>query len=138
MDLVGIADAGADGVDVRINQAGDDGAATKLNDACGGTCQPTYGGGVADGADAAVAYCQCLCRRCVVDDDFAIDEYGVWRGDGLRLRACDAGQCKEEKRKDAGEAVASGGPYWRCMVHSVSTNIALLPGGVRRLILVCL
>jgi len=38
-----------------------------------------------------------------------------------------------------GEASArcKAAPYRRCIVHSVSTNIAVLPGGVRRLTLIC-
>jgi len=43
---------------------------------------------------------------------------------------------KEKTRR--GKRAMQAAPYRRCIVHSVSTNIAVLPGGVRRLTLICL
>ena len=71
-----------------------------------------------------------------IDDEIAVDKEGVRRPRlCLRVRGI-----KSDQRTNRGETDSRylAAPYWRCIVHSVSTNITLFPGGVRRLILDCL
>ena len=91
--------------------------------------------GVADRGNFSGAYRERF-RRCrVMADELSVEQYGV----RYRLRMCagDAGQRTEDSNRDS-HARGAAAPYWRCIVHSVSMNMALLPGGVRRLSLVCL
>ena len=55
----------------------------------------------------------------------------------LGAHGLDAGQRKKKNNCDAGARLQTA-RYKRCIVHSVSMNMAVPPGGVRRLTLVCL
>jgi len=71
-------------------------------------------------------------------DEFRVDEYGIGR---RHLRLCKrivATEMRKKENRDDADARHGIARYWRCIVHSVSMNIALLPGGVRRLTLASL
>ena len=89
---------------------------------------------IAAAAPDHLVYIQQLYSRVLLDPGGA-DALGIAGDPELAARVI-----VERDKKDNGEARAGYGaaPYWRCMVHSVSMNMSLAPGGVRRLILICL
>ena len=96
MHLRVVAKACTNGVNVRIDQTGDDCAATEINDPGRGVSQRADTRRIADRGDSSVAHCQRLCRRAVIDDKLAIDENGVRRGNlNLRVTGVDPSQRKK-------------------------------------------
>ena len=72
----------------------------------------------------------------VIDDDLAVEEDGVG-GLGVGAAGNAAWQASDRQVRPNTQAPHASA-YSRCKVHSVSMNMSLAPGGVRRKTLVCL
>ena len=127
---------GADRVDMRVDQSGNDGAAGEIDHARRGTGQRADVGRAPDRDDAVAAHRQRFGRRRVERDDLAVEKDRVG---ALRLRG--AGEDQQHSSAQHGEGqrrsdrIAS---YSRCIVQLVSMFISLEPGGLRRATLTCL
>ena len=134
MHLGPVGQAGPNGVDVGIDQTGNDGAAAEVDDARAGAGQRADCGRVPDAGDLAVVHRQCR-RRCgLMGNDLAVDEDRIRR---LRVRRCDAGQ-RRQPDKTADQPAAHRSFYNRCSVQLVSMNMFVEPCGVRRRTRACL
>ena len=119
---------------MRIDQPRDHRAAAQVDHARRRAGQFAYLRRGTERGDAAVAHGQRLRRRAVEDHDLAVEQHRIGR---LRTRRTGENYRREHydrKKKTA----ARDARYCRCMVHSVSMNIAVLPGGERRVVLSCL
>ena len=131
VDLGREGEAGADRVDMRVDQSRNDGAARKIDHAGRRAGERADVGRASDRDDPVAAHRERLGRSGVERDDLAVEEDRVG---GLRLRG------SGEQREQAGPArqPAQHDCYSRCSVQLVSMFISVEPGGLRRATFTCL
>ena len=129
MDLGREGEAGADRVDVRVDQSRNDGAAGEIDHRVAGPASARIVGRASDRHDAVAAHRERLGRSAVERDDLAVEEDRVG---GLRVRG------SGEQSQQDGQPHQPPKHHKRCSVQLVSMFISVEPGGLRRATFTCL